>query len=73
MAIARIRIAGNINRSMASVYQIIFDHVRTSRKFKAATIEISSGGGDATSSQILFESVKALNREKPVYSLISGV
>ncbi|MFG1450002.1 MAG: signal peptide peptidase SppA [Thermoplasmataceae archaeon] len=73
MAIARVRIAGNINRSTAAVYQSIFEHVRTSRKFKAVTIEISSGGGDATSSQILFESVKALNREKPVYSLISGV
>jgi protease-4 len=73
MAIARIRITGNINRSMAGVYQNIIDHVSSSRKFKAAILEISSGGGDATSSQILFESVRSLNRDKPVYALISGV
>ena len=73
MAIARVKISGTINQGTASAYVEILNFLRTRKKFKGVILEINSGGGDANSSQILFEAIRKLDSDKPVYAVIEGM
>jgi protease-4 len=73
MSVARIDLNGRITYSSASSISNILNYVGAKNKYKAAVIVINSGGGDATSSQLIYESVRKLDNKKPVYALIIGM
>ena len=73
MNIARIDITGTINQRTVRELSPIIDYVTRRRRIKGAVLFIDSGGGDATSSQILYSKIKKLNSSKPTYASIQSV
>ncbi len=69
----KINISGTINASMVNSYMPILDYVEGKRNVAALIMVINSGGGDAVSSQLLFEKIEKIRKKKKVYSLIQGV
>jgi len=72
MNIARIDITGTINQRTVRELSPILDYVTRKKRIKGAVLFIDSGGGDATSSQILYTKIKKLNEAKPTYASIQG-
>ncbi len=69
----KINISGTINVSMVNSYMPILDYVEGKRNVAALIMVINSGGGDAVSSQLLFEKIEKIRKKKKVYSLIQGI
>ncbi len=73
MNIARIDITGTINQRTVRDLSPIIDYAARKRRIRGVVLFIDSGGGDATSSQILYSKIKQLNTVKPTYASIQGV
>ena len=54
------------------VYSRILDGLRTDKRFKAVIVEIDSPGGTASGSELLYNSLVRVAREKPVVAYIRG-
>ncbi len=69
----KINISGTVNASMVNSYMPILDYVEGKRKVAALIMIINSGGGDAVSSQLLFEKIEKIRKKKRVYSMVQGI
>lgn len=73
MYVAKINFSGKISQRSLSDYGPILEFVERKRKISGVILTINSGGGDATSSQILFNKIRKIDTIKPVYAYINGV
>lgn len=73
MAIARIDLSGKISYASATSMCGTLDYVRAKSKYRAAMIVINSGGGDASSSQMIYDAIRKIDEIKPVYAVILGM
>ena len=68
-----IELFGVIGASLkVPVYSHILDDVRRNRRFRALIVEIDSPGGTASGSELLYNSLLRVAREKPVVAYIRG-
>ena len=68
-----IELFGVIGASLkVPVYSQILDDVRRNRRFRALIVEIDSPGGTASGSELLYNSLLRVAREKPVVAYIRG-
>ena len=68
-----VEISGMIGGAVrVPVYSRILDALRKDKRFKAVILEIDSPGGTASGSELLYNSVEKLNRQKPVVAYIRG-
>ena len=73
MVIAKVNLSGNINSRMARQLREVFSYIEHSKKIKALLLTMNSGGGEASSSEILMECVKKIKKIKPVFTMIEGL
>ncbi len=73
MYIAIVNLSGNITRQTLNEYMPILDFIQKKKKIKGLLLIVNSGGGDANSSEILYDKVLSIGKEKKVYVLIEGV
>jgi len=73
MYVAKINFSGKINQRSLNDYGPILEYVERKNKISGVILVINSGGGDATSSQILFNKIRKIDARKPVYAYINGV
>ncbi|MGC8609005.1 MAG: signal peptide peptidase SppA [Thermoplasmata archaeon] len=73
MYAVKINIAGNINSSMVNAFTPVLDYIEGKKRIAALIMVINSNGGDAVSSQLLFEKIDKIRKKKKVYSLIQGI
>ncbi|MGP6220633.1 S49 family peptidase [Caldiplasma sukawensis] len=71
--IGKVNLYGNINERLRSQIIRQLSFFRMKKDTKAIILEINSGGGTASDSEILYDYVKNLNRVKPVVTLVSGM
>lgn len=72
--VAVVRLEGVIGAAVrASDYVPLFDQLRLRRRIRAVVVEIDSRGGSASASDYIFESVAALNAEKPVVAFCGNI
>ena len=60
-------------RIKESVYARVFDAVARSHRFRALLLDISSPGGSATGSDLLYHSLEKLAQQKPVVAYVRGI
>lgn len=73
MVIARIDFEGNIDHRLLTRVSPALEYAKNKRKISAVILNMNSPGGAATTSEILVSKVKELSKQKPVYSVISGI
>lgn len=73
MFIAAVELSGRITRRAVKDYSPILDYVKGKTKVGGLLLVINSEGGDANSSEILYNKVKDISSKKPVYSVIEGM
>lgn len=71
--IGKVNLYGNINERLRSEIIRQLSFFRTKKDTKAIILEINSGGGSASDSEILYDYVKNLKSVKPVVTLVSGM
>jgi protease IV len=73
-AIAVVEVHGVIGtRVREPVYARIFDAVARSKQFRGLLLDISSPGGSASGSDLLYHSLEKLARQKPVVAYVRGI
>jgi protease-4 len=73
MYIAKINFSGKISQRSLNDYGPILEFVERKKKISGVILVINSGGGDAASSQLLFNKIRKIDARKPVYAYINGV
>ncbi len=73
MYIALLNIVGTINNSMVSRFMPVLDYIQKKNRVRGLLLVVNSGGGDANATQILYNKLLKIAREKPVYTSILGV
>ncbi|MCL4334972.1 MAG: signal peptide peptidase SppA [Candidatus Thermoplasmatota archaeon] len=73
MYIAVIPIKGNINQRMQRSIVPIIRYASARKKVAGAILHINSGGGDAVSSELIYNECVELSRKKPLYAYIEGI
>ena len=73
MYVAKINFSGKISQRALNDYWPILELVERKKKIAGVILVINSGGGDATSSQLLFNKIRKIDARKPVYAYINGV
>ncbi len=64
---------GTINNSMLSRYMPVLDYINKKKKIRGLLLIINSGGGDANSTEILYNKLMEIGRNKTIYALIEGI
>ncbi|KJE49036.1 MULTISPECIES: signal peptide peptidase SppA [Acidiplasma] len=72
MYIATLNINGTINQNMVSRIMPVLDYVYNKNKVRGLILIINSGGGDANSTEIIYNKLRKIAEKKPVYSSILG-
>jgi protease-4 len=72
MYVAKINFSGRISQRSLNEYSPILDYVERKKKISGLILVINSGGGDAASSQLLFNRIRKIDTIKPVYAYING-
>ncbi len=73
MYIALLNIVGTINNSMVSRFMPVLDYIQKKNRVRGLLLVVNSGGGDANATEILYNKLFQIAREKPVYTSILGV
>jgi protease-4 len=73
MYTAILNLNGTINRGMLNSYMPAMKYIEKKNKVKGLLLVINSGGGDANSTEILYNQLSKISEKKPVYALIEGV
>ena len=73
MYIGVLNFNGTINRGSLNLYMPVLRHIERKNKVRALLLIINSGGGDANSTEILYNQLIKISDKKPVYALIEGV
>ncbi|WMT51665.1 MAG: signal peptide peptidase SppA [Ferroplasma sp.] len=73
MYTAILNVNGTINRGMLNSYMPALKYMEKKNKVKGLLLVINSGGGDANSTEILYNQLLKISDKKPVYALIEGV
>ncbi len=73
MYIGVLNFNGTITRSSPGAYMPVLRYIEKKNKVKALLLIINSGGGDANSTEILYNQLIKISDKKPVYALIEGV
>ncbi len=73
MFIAAVEISGRISRRSVNEYSQILDYVRDKNKVGGLLMIINSEGGDANSSEILYNKITEIKKRKPVYAVIESI
>lgn len=73
MYIAAVELTGRITRRSLTDYMPILNYIRDKKKAGALMIVMNSEGGDANSSEILYNRIREISEKKPVYSIIEGM
>ncbi len=71
--IAILNFNGTINSSMLSRYMPVLDYINKKKKIKGLLLIINSGGGDANATEILYNKLIEIGKNKTVYALIEGI
>ena len=73
MYTAILNLSGTINRGMLNYYMPSLKFIEKKNKVRGVLLVINSGGGDANSTEILYNQLLKISEKKPVYALIEGV
>lgn len=73
MYIAGVELSGRITRRTINDYVPILNFIKNKKRAAGLLLVINSEGGDANSSEILYNKVKEIREKKPVYSVIQGM
>ncbi len=73
MYTAILNLNGTISRGMLNSYMPALKYIEKKNKVKGLLLVINSGGGDANSTEILYNQLAKISHKKPVYALIEGV
>ncbi|WP_337859808.1 signal peptide peptidase SppA [Ferroplasma sp.] len=73
MYIGILNFNGTINHGSLSSYMPVLEYIEKKKKVKALLLVINSGGGDANSTEILYNQLIKISNQKPVYALIESV
>jgi protease-4 len=73
MYIGILNFNGTINRNSLSSYMPALEYIEKKNKVKALLLVINSGGGDANSTEILYNQLIKISSKKPVYALIESI
>ena len=71
--IATLNFSGTISSSMLSRYMPILDYINKKKKIKGLLLIINSGGGDANATEILYNKLMEIGKNKTIYALIEGI
>lgn len=73
-AIAVVEVHGVIGSVVkAPVYSRLFDSIAKSNRYRALLVDIDSPGGSASSSDVLYHSIKKVAEHKPVVASVQGM
>lgn len=73
MYIAAVELSGRITRRAVKECGPILDYVKEKGRAGGLLLIINSEGGDANSSEILYNKITEIKRKKPVYSVVEGI
>ncbi len=73
MYTAILNVNGTINRGMLNSYMPAMKYIEKKNKVRGVLLVINSGGGDANSTEILYNQLVKISDKKPVYALVEGV
>ncbi len=73
MYIAGVELSGRITRRSVSDYIPILNYIKNKNRAGGLLLVLNSEGGDANSSEILYNKVMEVKEEKPVYSIIQAM
>ena len=67
-----ILIHGNINERMQNYVSTQLEIAKRTSKVKGIILEINSGGGSASASEMIYDRIQRANRVKPVIAIVTG-
>lgn len=73
MYIAGVELSGRITRRSVNDYVPILNYIKRKSGAGGLLLVLNSEGGDANSSEILYNKILEIREEKPVYALIQGM
>jgi len=67
-----IKMHGNINEAMQEFMLKKIDMCEKNRKIRGIVLDVNSGGGSASASEMIYNRIKEFSKHKDVYSIITG-
>ncbi len=68
-----LKIHGSINEKMQEYLISKLDFCERNNKIKSILFDVNSGGGSATSSEMIYNRVLQVSKHKPIYSVVTGM
>ncbi|MGP6238826.1 S49 family peptidase [Cuniculiplasma sp. SKW4] len=68
-----LKLHGNVDEKLQNYLISKLDFCERNEKIKAVLIDVNSGGGSASASEMIYNRVERISGKKPIYSMVTGM